>query len=52
MEECRERGWLGGMGNSSLMGWMDKGRVEEWREAKVDSWSDNGVGGGWDNYFN
>lgn len=49
VEECRERGWLGGMGNRGLMG---KGRVEEWREAKLDSWSDDGVGDGWDSCFN
>lgn len=44
MEECRERGWLGGVGNSRLMGWMGKGQVEEWREAKLDSWSNSGIG--------
>lgn len=37
-------GLAGRGGNSRLIGWMGKGRVEEWREAKLDSWRDKGVG--------
>lgn len=40
------------MGNRGLMGWMGKGWVEEWREAKLGSWKDDGVGDGWENCFN
>lgn len=52
VEECRERGWLGEMGNRGLVGWMGKGQVEEQREVKLDSWSKDEVGRGWDNHFN